>query len=86
MITIFPLINKNLHHSYISVTVDCKATGGKRSYRKVDYCVYCEKAIFSKISTHYINVHRDEDDVNELMMLNLGSKERKQALVLQYFE
>ena len=36
----------------------------------------------SKISTHYLAVHKSEQAVQEILNLTLGCKERKQRLTL----
>lgn len=41
---------------------------GKRDYSKTDYCFYCEKELFSKISKHYLQVHTDRGLVKEIVV------------------
>ena len=55
--------------------------GGKRDYRKTNYCLVCKRSFTSKISAHYINIHYNHEKVKRAMLCPTGSKERKIALL-----
>ncbi|KAJ8320563.1 hypothetical protein KUTeg_002150 [Tegillarca granosa] len=59
--------------------------GTKRNYSNPDYCLYCNNVYTSKIANHYINVHINEQRVQDICRMPLRSYERKTALKkLQY--
>ena len=55
-------------------------TGCKKSYDKIHYCLFCKKAISSKMSRHLVKVHKDEERVQKSLSLPKGSKERVHLL------
>ena len=65
----------------VSIAGDPKS-GDKRNYRKPDYCLFCKGRYMSKISSHYLAVHGNEQKVKEVMELPSGSTERKRLLAL----
>ena len=56
--------------------------GCKKSYDKIHYCLFCKKAICSKMSRHLVHVHKDEERVQKCLSLPQGSKERVYQLQL----
>ena len=55
--------------------------GGKRDYRKTNYCLFCKHPFTSKISSHYISIHSSEEKVKSAILHPVKSKERKTALL-----
>ena len=56
--------------------------GCKEVYDKVHFCVFCNKAIQSKISRHLLTVHKHNERVEEILKMDKRSRERRNALTL----
>ena len=56
--------------------------GCKQIYDKVNYCKFCQKEIKSKISRHLLQVHKDEVEVTNILLLPAKGKERTLRLEL----
>ena len=57
-------------------------TGCKQIYDKVNYCVFCDKEIRSKISRHLLTTHRGHQRVADILKMEKRSKMRMNALHL----
>ena len=81
---IWKWIKCSVFFSFLTVTVagDPKKKDGQRNYRKPDYCLYCKTRYNSKISSHYLAVHKDEEKVKRILQWPVGSKERKHRFTL----
>ena len=77
-------------HTYmiysISAEDETKVTirfwNGKSKRKAVRFCPFCEKLIQQEISTHVLTVHKDSDNVRQILQLPEGAKERKMRLKL----
>ena len=56
--------------------------GCRQAYDKIHYCKFCGSQIRSKMSRHLLNVHADETDVKEILLMPKGSKERRTRLTM----
>ena len=54
---------------------------GNRNYRKINCCYFCKRKFTSKISDYYLNIHVDEEEVRKIRLMEVGSSERKTALM-----
>ncbi|KAJ8315158.1 hypothetical protein KUTeg_007308 [Tegillarca granosa] len=53
---------------------------GKRNYRTLNFCFYCKNQYNSKISKHLMSVHFNEERVQKISNMPVGSVERKMCL------
>ena len=56
---------------------------GKRNYSKLDHCLFCNKVIKSKVSTHYLNSHTSEEKVRQAKLLPESPERNKILLELE---
>lgn len=51
-------------------------------YDKLYCCIYCEKLIKTKLSSHLTMVHKNEDQIKQLLAsTTIGSQERKSKFI-----
>ncbi|KAK3084356.1 hypothetical protein FSP39_012139 [Pinctada imbricata] len=53
---------------------------GVRVWDKLHFCLYCENS-YTNITKHYLGRHKDETEIQRILAMKLGSKERKSALL-----
>jgi hypothetical protein len=53
-----------------------KAVGVKKVYDKVNFCTFCGIGIHSKISRHLLRVHKNEEQILEILLQQKRSKNR----------
>ena len=53
----------------VTVPVYTRKSNGSRNYQKLNYCFFCETKYSSKIAQHYLSVHTDKAEVQEIIAL-----------------
>ena len=77
-----PLAQSNVSDSIQLYGKEKPKRGCKRVYDKMHFCVFCKKRILCKISRHVLRVHKGNARVAEILKMEKGSRERRNALDL----
>lgn len=73
--------NGSLANSELLPTKKLKSSSSKKKvYSKMQFCTFCFKKVSSKISRHLLNVHKQEERVQEILLLKKRSPQRIKLL------
>ena len=61
----------------VTVKVTSAIKGKRKRKQKIDVCYFCHGKYTSQISKHYMAAHLDEQVVQNIVKMEIGSQERK---------